>query len=99
MSLKSKSIIITGAAMGLGLATAKELAAQGASLTLVDFNERSLADAQKEIKKQYPSLRVITIEGDASKEEDVKKYVNTALKAFGRIDGLYNNAGIEGYHH
>lgn len=96
MSLKSKSIIITGAAMGLGLAAAKELASQGANLTLVDFNEKSLTDAQKELAKEFPSVKIITVVGDASKEEDVKKYVDEAVNAFGRIDGLYNNAGIEG---
>jgi NAD(P)-dependent dehydrogenase (short-subunit alcohol dehydrogenase family) len=96
MSLKNKSIIITGAAMGLGLAAAKELAAQGANLTLVDFNEKSLADARKEIAKEFPSVKIVTVVGDASKEEDVKNYVDETVKAFGRIDGLYNNAGIEG---
>lgn len=96
MSLKSKSIIITGAAMGLGLAAAKELASQGANLTLVDFNEKSLTDAQKELAKEFPSVKIVTVVGDASKEEDVKKYVDEAVEAFGRIDGLYNNAGIEG---
>jgi NAD(P)-dependent dehydrogenase (short-subunit alcohol dehydrogenase family) len=39
---------------------------------------------------------MVVVAGDASKEEDVKKYVDTAMKTFGRIDGLYNNAGIEG---
>ncbi|HCZ35599.1 MAG TPA: oxidoreductase [Cytophagales bacterium] len=96
MSLKGKSIIITGAAMGLGLAAAKELASQGANLTLVDFNEKSLTDAQKELAKEFPSVKIVTVVGDASKEEEVKKYVDEAVKAFGRIDGLYNNAGIEG---
>lgn len=96
MSLKNKSIIITGAAMGLGLAAAKELAGQGADLTLVDFNEKSLTDAKRELVKEYPSVKIATVVGDASKEEDVKKYVDTAVKTFGRIDGLYNNAGIEG---
>jgi NAD(P)-dependent dehydrogenase (short-subunit alcohol dehydrogenase family) len=88
MSLKSKSIIITGAAMGLGLAAARELASQGANLTLVDFNEKALTDAQKELAKEFPSVKIVTVVGDASKDE--------AVKAFGRIDGLYNNAGIEG---
>lgn len=96
MSLKSKSIIITGAAMGLGLATAKELASRGADLTLVDFNEKSLATAVKDLKKEFPSVKIVSVVGDASKEEDVQKYVDEAVKAFGRIDGLYNNAGIEG---
>jgi len=96
MNIKNKSIIITGAAMGLGLAAAKELASQGANLTLVDFNEKSLTDAQKELAKEFPSVKIVTVVGDASKEDDVKKYVDEAVKAFGRIDGLYNNAGIEG---
>ena len=96
MSLESKSIIITGAAMGLGLAAAKELASRAANLTLVDFNEKSLESAVNELKKEFPSVRIVSVVGDASKEEDVQKYVDQALKAFGRIDGLYNNAGIEG---
>lgn len=96
MSLKNKSIIITGAAMGLGLAAAKELASQGANLTLVDFNEKSLADAVMQMKKEFPSVKIESVVGDASKEEDVQTYVDRAVKTFGRIDGLYNNAGIEG---
>ena len=71
MSLKDKSIIITGAAMGLGLAAAKELASQGANLTLVDFNEKSLTDAAKELAKEFPSVKIVTVVGDASNEEDV----------------------------
>jgi NAD(P)-dependent dehydrogenase (short-subunit alcohol dehydrogenase family) len=96
MSIKNKSIIITGAAMGLGLAAAKELARQGAHLTLVDFNEQTLTAAQQELAREFPGVKIITVVGDASKEEDVKRYVDAAAKAFGRIDGLYNNAGIEG---
>lgn len=96
MSLKNKSIIITGAAMGLGLAAAKELARQGAYLTLVDFNEQTLTAAQQELASEFPGVKIITVVGDASKEEDVKRYVDAAVKAFRRIDGLYNNAGIEG---
>jgi NAD(P)-dependent dehydrogenase (short-subunit alcohol dehydrogenase family) len=96
MSFQNKSIIITGAAMGLGLATASELASLGADLTLVDFNKESLDAAVKALKKQFPAVRIVSVVGDASKEQDVQKYVDEAVKAFGRIDGLYNNAGIEG---
>jgi len=94
--LENKAIIITGAAMGLGLAAAKELAAQGASLTLVDYNEKSLAEAKDVISKQFPDVKIITVVADVSNEEAVKNYVNKTVEAFGRIDGLYNNAGIEG---
>ncbi len=96
MSFKNKSIIITGAAMGLGLATATELASQGSDLTLVDFNQESLDVAVKALKKEFPSVRIVSVVGDASREHDVQRYVDGAVRAFGRIDGLYNNAGIEG---
>ncbi|WP_242921776.1 glucose 1-dehydrogenase [Pontibacter liquoris] len=91
-----KAIIITGAAMGLGLAAAKELASQGANLTLMDYNEAQLSDAANDLTKEFQGIKITTVVGDASNEEDVKKYVSETLKAFGRIDGLYNNAGIEG---
>lgn len=94
--LENKVIIITGAAMGLGLAAAKELAAQGAHLTLVDYNEKSLTEAKDEISKQFPAVKIITVVADVSNEEAVKNYVNKTVETFGRIDGLYNNAGIEG---
>lgn len=95
-NLENKAIIITGAAMGLGLATAKELATRGANLALVDYNEKALEDAKKEISKESPAVKIITIVTDVSNEEAVKNYVAETVKAFGRIDGLYNNAGIEG---
>lgn len=95
-SLENKVIIITGAAMGLGLAAAQLLSAMGARLTLVDYNEKSLLDAKDELMKQHPSNKVITIVADVSNEEAVKNYVNETVKEFGRVDGLYNNAGIEG---
>ena len=94
--MKNKVIIITGAAMGLGLASAKEVASRGANLTLVDYNEKSLEEAKKEINNQYPAVKIITVVADVSNENAVKNYVDETVKAFGRIDGLYNNAGIEG---
>ena len=95
-SFENKTIIITGAAMGLGLAAAKELAASGANLTLVDYNEKSLTEAKNDLSKQFPGVKIITVVADVSNEDAVKNYVDETVKTFGRIDGLYNNAGIEG---
>ena len=95
-NLEKKVIIITGAAMGLGLAAAKELAERGADLTLVDYNEKALEEAKSEINREFSAVKIITVKADVSNEDQVKNYVNTTVKEFGRIDGLYNNAGIEG---
>src|SRR5690348_16437384 len=95
-NLENKVIIITGAAMGLGLAAAKDLALKGANLALVDYNEKSLSEAKNQISKEFPEVKIITVVADVSNEEAVKNYVDETVKAFGRIDGLYNNAGIEG---
>lgn len=89
-------VIITGAAMGLGLATAKVLAAKGTKLVLVDYNEESLKEAYDGLKAEYKDLDAITVIADVSDEAAVKNYVDKAVEAYGRIDGLYNNAGIEG---
>lgn len=92
----TKAVIVTGAAMGLGLAAAKELASRGYNLALVDYNPEALDAAKAEINKEHADVKIITIVADVSSEEAVKNYVDETVKAFGRIDGLYNNAGIEG---
>ncbi|SNT17648.1 NAD(P)-dependent dehydrogenase, short-chain alcohol dehydrogenase family [Ekhidna lutea] len=94
--MKNRTIIITGAGMGLGYAAAKELASKGANLALVDYNEESLSKVKAELNESFPESKIITVVADVSNEEAVKNYVNQTVKAFGKIDGLYNNAGIEG---
>lgn len=94
--MKNKVMIITGAGMGLGLAAANDLASKGANLVLVDYNEKSLEEAKASISKEYPDIKILTVVADVSNEEAVKHYVDETAKTFGRIDGLYNNAGIEG---
>ena len=95
-NLENKVIIITGAAMGLGFTAAKEIASQGAHLTLVDYNEKSLQEAKTAISRQFSTAKITTVVADVSNEDAVRNYVNETIKTYGRIDGLYNNAGIEG---
>lgn len=97
-TLKEKVIIITGAAQGLGLAAAKVVASQGAKLSLIDYNAETLAQAKADIEKENPGIEILTVVTDVSKESAVKNYVDETVKKFGRIDGFYNNAGIEGPH-
>lgn len=94
--MKDDVIIITGAAMGLGLAAAREFASRGAHLALVDYNSESLEAARDTIAKQFTDVKAIAVTADVSNESAVKGYVDETVNAFGRIDGLYNNAGIEG---
>jgi NAD(P)-dependent dehydrogenase (short-subunit alcohol dehydrogenase family) len=93
---EGKVIIITGAATGLGLATALRLAREGARLSLVDLDAERLKEAQATILAATPSAQLLLIAADVSNEADVKDYVERTRCHFGRIDGLYNNAGIEG---
>nr|WP_294781305.1 glucose 1-dehydrogenase [uncultured Flavobacterium sp.] len=93
---KDKTIIITGAAMGLGLAASKAVALKGANLSIVDYNAEALEKAKAEIQSAAPDSKIITIVADVSDEQAVKNYVDKTVEEFGRIDGFYNNAGIEG---
>ena len=95
-NLKGKVIIVTGAAMGLGLAAVEEMAAQGAKVVMVDYNEEALNKAKDEVANKFPGGSLLTIVADVSDEQAVRNYVEATVAEFGRIDGFYNNAGIEG---
>ncbi len=93
---EGKTVLITGAAAGLGYASAEQLASAGANLSLVDYNEKALAEAKEKLLEKYPEAKILTVVADVSNEEAVKNYVEQTVKEFGTIDAFYNNAGIEG---
>src|SRR5690554_1150751 len=93
---EGKTIVITGAAVGLGYAAAENLASLGANLSLIDYNEETLDEAKQKLSRKYSGIKVLAIVADVSDEEAVKNYVEQTVKEFGTIDGFYNNAGIEG---
>ncbi|GAB3068749.1 glucose 1-dehydrogenase [Salinicoccus sesuvii] len=94
--LQDKVILITGAASGLGQASALRAAQEGAKLSLVDLNAETLEDTQKLIKDHVSDAEILMITADVSDEAAVKNYVEQTVSEFGRIDGFFNNAGIEG---
>jgi NAD(P)-dependent dehydrogenase (short-subunit alcohol dehydrogenase family) len=93
---EGKVVLITGAASGLGKATALHIAREGGALSLVDLNAQGLDDVKAAILEVAPDAQLETITADVSKEADVESYVAKTVERFGKIDGFYNNAGIEG---
>jgi 2-deoxy-D-gluconate 3-dehydrogenase len=91
-SLKGKSGIVTGAGSGIGKAIAKGLVQAGAEIVIVGRNRERLEKAATEIEKFGGP--VIALQADISKMEEIKKVVDRAVKEFGKIDFLFNNAGI-----
>jgi len=91
MRFEGRTCIVTGAASGIGRATALQLAHEGARLALVDRNETDLADTASSLPRaDEHSSHVLDI-GD---EEMVRSCVAAVLAGHGRIDVLCNNAGI-----
>lgn len=88
---KDKVIIVTGASSGIGLATAKLFASNGARVVMA---ARSI-DKLEKIRNEMPEpANVLCVKTDVSVEEDCKNLIDETIKTFGRIDVLINNAGI-----
>jgi NAD(P)-dependent dehydrogenase (short-subunit alcohol dehydrogenase family) len=88
MRLKDKVALITGAGAGIGRQTALLFAKEGASIACVDVNEQAAKDTAKEIKG------AIALKADVSKAKDCEQMVALTEKAFGKLNVLFNNAGI-----
>ena len=90
--LAGKVALITGGSGGIGLASARLFAAEGAQLLLVDLDAAALAAAQAELGE----ARVATLAADVSDEAQMREAVAATLQRHGRLDVLFCNAGIEG---
>lgn len=94
MDFKGKVALVTGAANGIGRATALGFANYGAKVVLVDRDGAGASAAAGVIKQK--GGEAISVQADVTKGADVANYVKAALDAYGRIDCFHNNAGIEG---
>ncbi|MCH9649472.1 MAG: SDR family oxidoreductase [Deltaproteobacteria bacterium] len=90
--IKDKVIVITGASSGLGEATARHLASQGAAVVLGARRHDKLEAIAAEIRAAGGKAEAVTT--DVTRSEDVKALVAKAVEIFGRVDVLVNNAGL-----
>src|SRR5690349_11872106 len=89
--LTGRVAIVTGASRGLGQTFARALARAGADLVITSRTLDSLTAFQKEVEDM--GRRVVTLELDVRNESSIRRMVADAVKAYGRIDVLVNNAG------
>ena len=90
--LENKVAIVTGAAGGIGLATAKRFLEEGARVVLSDVSEARMREATH----GWDLERIAYVEADVSSEQDIRNLTERAVEQFGGLDVMVANAGIEG---
>src|SRR4051812_38244751 len=92
LDFTGKVALVTGAAAGMGLATARAFAEAGAAVVLADFKEDAVkAEAEKLVAAGH---RALAVRCDVSDDEQVAAMVERAVATFGRLDAAFNNAGV-----
>lgn len=91
---EGKRVIVTGAASGIGRATALALAREGASLVVSDIDAAGLDATVDEIEKTGAAIRALA--GDSGDDAIVRRLVEDCVQAFGGFEGFHANAGISG---
>jgi NAD(P)-dependent dehydrogenase (short-subunit alcohol dehydrogenase family) len=93
ISFENKVALVTGAASGLGLATARAFAESGASVALADWNEKAVHSAVDELSAQ--GYKTLAIRCDVADDAQVEAMVEKTVATFGHLDAAYNNAGVQ----
>jgi NAD(P)-dependent dehydrogenase (short-subunit alcohol dehydrogenase family) len=89
-----RSVVITGGSRGLGLVMARQLADEGARLTLVARSEDELARAVEDIRTRQPFAEILAAPADVRRRYEAERAIAQAFDRYGRVDVLINNAGI-----
>jgi NAD(P)-dependent dehydrogenase (short-subunit alcohol dehydrogenase family) len=90
---KDKVALVTGAAAGIGLATASAFAQAGASVALADWDEKAVHSAAEQLAAA--GYKVLAIVCDVSDDKQVEVMVTKTVSTFGRLDAAFNNAGVQ----
>ncbi len=94
-----RAALVTGAASGIGRATALRLASEGASVVAVDVNEGQLGTLPAGAGEQQATGSITPLKGDVRDEHDVARFVAEAVAHLGRLDVLVNAAGVLAFSH
>lgn len=94
MEVKGKIVIVTGASSGIGEATAREFAREGAKVVLAARRVDRLESLAKEIAAMGTGAEALVVQADLSKLEDIQSLISKTLERYSRIDVLVNNAGF-----
>jgi 3-oxoacyl-[acyl-carrier protein] reductase len=90
--LEGRVALVTGASRGIGFATARRFAMEGARVCMMDVDGDGVEDAAAKLGEE--GLKVLAVRGDVTSVEDAEAAVEEAVVQFGRLDILVNNAGI-----
>ncbi|TCT03778.1 3-hydroxybutyrate dehydrogenase [Paralcaligenes ureilyticus] len=93
--LTGKHAVVTGSTSGIGLAIARELAANGADVVINGFGDAAAIEKERAGLEHDFKVKAYYINADLSKAADTREFINKAVKALGSIDILVNNAGIQ----
>ena len=92
--LEGQVVVVTGAGTGIGEAAARAFASNGARVVLVGRREQPLQANAEAVRAEGGEAMVVT--GDVSQADDAERIIGATVERFGRLDCLFNNAGIQG---
>jgi len=93
LSFEGKVALVTGAAQGIGLATAQAFAAAGAAVVMADVNEAAARSCAEQLLAA--GHKAMAVRCDVADEAQVKAMLDKAVSTFGRLDAAFNNAGVQ----
>lgn len=91
--VENKVVFITGAASGIGFQIGVEFLNNGAKVVFTDINEQKLNEATENLRNE--GFDCLGLKVDVTKEEDIKNAIDATVEKYGRLDVLFNNAGLQ----